>query len=270
VAPSGGVTGTARLGEMVQRHGQLQPTAGWGHTAGQELWPSSSAWPLDSCAAAGPHGRHPGRGRWSGQRQPLSVPRGIGSSRSHGTCHPAPGRQRKRSAAGQAGGRHLWASAFGSPGETVASTPVQQAVIRNMAARPDLSLLPTVELHDHHRSLRCLLQAGEGQEGSVTALLAKPWRLSWLAILQGQCGLQASRAGLSGQRQCGGWRWPWMTVVLLTPVLARRRTKTDLYSLSRAGRPGGPLPHQQLKPAEYSTGTFTLSNLGMYWRSDRL
>jgi pyruvate dehydrogenase E2 component (dihydrolipoamide acetyltransferase) len=51
---------------------------------------------------------------------------------------------------------------------------------------------------------------------------------------------------------------------LITPVLAQA-DRTDLYSLSRGWadlvkRARG----KQLKPEEYSTGTFTLSNLGMF------
>jgi pyruvate dehydrogenase E2 component (dihydrolipoamide acetyltransferase) len=51
---------------------------------------------------------------------------------------------------------------------------------------------------------------------------------------------------------------------LITPVLANA-DKTDLYSLSRNWADLVARSRtKQLKPEEYSTGTFTLSNLGMF------
>jgi pyruvate dehydrogenase E2 component (dihydrolipoamide acetyltransferase) len=51
---------------------------------------------------------------------------------------------------------------------------------------------------------------------------------------------------------------------LITPVLAHA-DRTDLYSLSRSWADlVSRARSKQLKPEEYSTGTFTLSNLGMF------
>merc|ERR1719326_1711383 len=51
---------------------------------------------------------------------------------------------------------------------------------------------------------------------------------------------------------------------LITPVLQNADT-TDLYSLSRSWKDLVPRAlEKKLKPDEYSTGTFTISNLGMF------
>ena len=51
---------------------------------------------------------------------------------------------------------------------------------------------------------------------------------------------------------------------LITPVL-QKADQTDLYSLSRSWKDLVPRAMEgKLKPDEYSTGTFTISNLGMF------
>jgi len=51
---------------------------------------------------------------------------------------------------------------------------------------------------------------------------------------------------------------------LITPVLANADT-TDLYSMSRSWKDlVGRAFEKKLSPSEYSTGTFTISNLGMF------
>merc|ERR1719326_693344 len=51
---------------------------------------------------------------------------------------------------------------------------------------------------------------------------------------------------------------------LITPVL-QKADQTDLYSLSRSWKDLVPRAMEgKLKPEEYSTGTFTISNLGMF------
>jgi len=60
------------------------------------------------------------------------------------------------------------------------------------------------------------------------------------------------------------WRWRWMTGGLITPVL-QNADQVDIYSLSRNGRLLVDRARaKQLQPEEYNSGTFTLSNLGMF------
>ena len=55
---------------------------------------------------------------------------------------------------------------------------------------------------------------------------------------------------------------------LITPVL-QNADRTDLYSLGRSWKDMVPRAMEgKLKPDEYSTGTFTISNLGMFGVSD--
>ncbi|MEB3323333.1 MAG: 2-oxo acid dehydrogenase subunit E2, partial [Synechococcaceae cyanobacterium] len=103
----------------------------------------------------------------------------------------------------------------------------------------------------------------KGKGVTMTALLAKA--VGMVLARHPQVNAAASEAGMTYPtavnvavavaREDGG---------LITPVLADA-DRTDLYTLSRSWADlVNRARSKQLKPEEYSTGTFTLSNLGMF------
>lgn len=147
-------------------------------------------------------------------------------------------------------------------GETVPFNTLQQAVVRNMMASlqvPTFQVsyaITTDALDDLYRKIK-------PKGVTMTALLAKAVAVT----LQKHPILNASftEAGIKYNESInisvavampdGG---------LITPVL-QQADETDIYSLARSWQ--GLVARaraKQLQPDEYSTGTFTLSNLGMF------
>jgi pyruvate dehydrogenase E2 component (dihydrolipoamide acetyltransferase) len=153
-------------------------------------------------------------------------------------------------------------AAFGRPGETVAFNTLQQAVNRNMVASlavPCFHVGYTITTD----KLDALYKQVKGKGVTMTALLAKAVGVTLARHPQvnaacGEAGMaypETVNVAVAVAMEDGG---------LITPVLAQA-DRTDLYTLSRSWadlvtRARG----KQLKPEEYSTGTFTLSNLGMF------
>jgi pyruvate dehydrogenase E2 component (dihydrolipoamide acetyltransferase) len=152
--------------------------------------------------------------------------------------------------------------AFGRPGETVAFNTLQQAVNRNMVASlavPSFRVGYTISTD----KLDAFYQLVKPKGVTMTALLAKAVALT--LARHPQVNAATSEAGMSYPSainvavavamEDGG---------LITPVLANA-DQSDLYSLSRQWADLVKRSRsKQLKPEEYSTGTFTLSNLGMF------
>ena len=151
---------------------------------------------------------------------------------------------------------------FGSPGETVAFNTLQQAVNRNMVASLQVPVfrvgytITTDKLDAFYKQVKA-------KGVTMTALLAKAVAVT--LARHPQVNAAFSEAGIAYPAQInvavavamedGG---------LITPVLAQA-DRTDLYSLSRTWADlVARSRSKQLKPEEYSTGTFTLSNLGMF------
>ncbi|APD48491.1 2-oxo acid dehydrogenase subunit E2 [Synechococcus sp. CS-602] len=215
---------------------------------------------LESLRGSGPHGRIQAEDVERASGQPLSVPRVSEGSSSYAPATAALAGN-GASAAGAAGAAPL-GQAFGSPGETVAFNTLQQAVIRNMAASltvPCFHVGYTITTDRFDAFYKQVKAKGV----TMTALLAKA--VAVVLARHPQVNAAYSEAGMAYPASVnvavavamddGG---------LLTPVLANA-DKTDLYSLSRSWADLVARSRtKQLKPAEYSTGTFTLSNLGMY------
>lgn len=149
-----------------------------------------------------------------------------------------------------------------SPGETKPFSTLQQAVNRNMMASlatPSFRVgytITTTKLDAFYKQVK-------PKGVTMTALLAKAVALT--LVRHPQLNAAYSDAGTSFPTainvavavamEGGG---------LLTPVLAQA-DRVDLYSLSRNWADlVARARTKQLKPEEYSSGTFTLSNLGMF------
>ncbi len=149
-----------------------------------------------------------------------------------------------------------------APGQLIPFNSLQQAVVRNMDASlqvPVFRVAYTITTD----ALDALYKQVKPKGVTMTALLAKAVgvTLAKHPIVNASfnaSGIQHSSAvniAVAVAMGDGG---------LITPVLANA-DQTDLYSLSRNWKDlVARARTKQLKPDEYSTGTFTLSNLGMF------
>jgi pyruvate dehydrogenase E2 component (dihydrolipoamide acetyltransferase) len=215
---------------------------------------------LESVRGSGPHGRIQAEDVQQAAGQPVSVPRvaeGTAPAASGLTPTPAAGTVAAPAAAPAPAGQ-----AFGRPGETVAFNTLQQAVNRNMVASlavPSFRVGYTISTD----KLDAFYQLVKPKGVTMTALLAKAVALT--LARHPQVNAATSEAGMAYPKavnvavavamEDGG---------LITPVLANA-DQNDLYSISRQWADLVKRSRaKQLKPEEYSTGTFTLSNLGMF------
>jgi pyruvate dehydrogenase E2 component (dihydrolipoamide acetyltransferase) len=148
------------------------------------------------------------------------------------------------------------------PGETVPLNTLQKAVVQNMMASlqvPTFHVTYTINTD----ALDRLYQQIKSKGVTMTALLAKAIAVT----LKNHPIVNASYAqnaisynseinvAVAVAMPDGG---------LITPVL-RNADQIDIYSLSRTWKDlVARSRSKQLQPEEYSTGTFTLSNLGMF------
>ena len=149
-----------------------------------------------------------------------------------------------------------------TPGETVPLNTLQKAVVQNMMASlqvPTFHVTYTINTDALDKLYKQIKPKGV----TMTALLAKAIAVT----LKNHPVVNASYSqdAISYNSQInvavavampdGG---------LITPVL-RNADEMDIYSLSRTWKDlVARARSKQLQPEEYSTGTFTLSNLGMY------
>ena len=148
------------------------------------------------------------------------------------------------------------------PGEIKAFSTIQQAVNRNMLASLNTPsfragyTIGTTKLDSFYKQVK-------PKGVTMTALLAKAVALTLVRhplinAAYSDAGISfpnAINVAVAVAMEGGG---------LLTPVLAQA-DRTDLYSLSRNWADlVARARTKQLKPEEYNSGTFTLSNLGMF------
>lgn len=210
---------------------------------------------LEALRGSGPHGRIQAEDVLAATGQPVSLPRvaegsgpAVAPVASTGGAAAAP-----VAPAGQA---------FGRPGDTVAFNTLQQAVNRNMVASlqvPAFRVGYTITTD----KLDVFYKQVKAKGVTMTALLAKAAAVTLARHPQvnaatteaGMAYPAAINVAIAVAMEDGG---------LITPVLAAA-DRTDLYSLSRSWTDLVERARaKQLKPDEYSTGTFTLSNLGMF------
>ena len=204
---------------------------------------------LATVRGSGPHGRIQAEDVEQATGQPISVPRVA-----EGTGPAAGGSA--TSALAPAG------NSFGRPGETVAFNTLQGAVNRNMEASlavPCFRVGYTITTD----KLDAFYKKVKPKGVTMTALLAKAVAVT--LAHHPQVNAATTAAGMSYPADVnvavavamedGG---------LITPVL-RQADRTDLYEMSRQWADLVKRSRsKQLLPEEYSTGTFTLSNLGMF------
>ena len=210
---------------------------------------------LGSLRGSGPNGRIQGEDVLAAAGQSAGIPRvaeGTGPA-----VVTASGNGKGASAAPAPVGQ-----TFGQPGQTPAFNTLQQAVNRNMVASLEVPCfhvgytITTDKLDAFYKQVKA-------KGVTMTALLVKA--VGVVLARHPQVNAASSAAGMAYPASVnvavavamddGG---------LITPVLANA-DKTDLYSLSRNWADLVARSRtKQLKPEEYSTGTFTLSNLGMF------
>jgi pyruvate dehydrogenase E2 component (dihydrolipoamide acetyltransferase) len=220
---------------------------------------------LEALRGSGPHGRIQAEDVLAATGQPVSVPRvaegsapAVAPAAGNGAApDPAAGNGAAPAAAAAPSGQ-----AFGRPGETVAFNTLQQAVNRSMVASlqaPTFRVGYTITTD----KLDAFYKQVKAKGVTMTALLAKAAAVTLARHPQvnaatGEAGMAypaAINVAIAVAMEDGG---------LITPVLAAA-DRTDLYSLSRSWADLVERARsKQLKPEEYSTGTFTLSNLGMF------
>lgn len=213
---------------------------------------------LGGLRGSGPHGRIQADDVLAATGQPVSVPRvaegngpavSAAAGQGNGAAAPAP------APAGDA---------FGRPGEAVAFNTLQNAVNRNMLASLEVPCfrvgytITTTRLDAFYKQVK-------PKGVTMTALLAKAVAVTLARHPQVNAATSADgramaypaavNVAVAVAMEDGG---------LITPVLASA-DKTDIYSLARNWADlVARARSKQLKPEEYSTGTFTLSNLGMF------
>ena len=209
---------------------------------------------LSTVRGSGPHGRIQAEDVEQATGQPISVPRVA-----EGTA-PAAGGSVGSAAAPAAAAPA--GNSFGRPGETVAFNTLQGAVNRNMEASlavPCFRVGYTITTD----KLDAFYKKVKPKGVTMTALLAKAVAVT--LAHHPQVNAATTAAGMSYPADVnvavavamedGG---------LITPVL-RQADRTDLYEMSRQWADLVKRSRsKKLLPEEYSTGTFTLSNLGMF------
>ena len=209
---------------------------------------------LANVRGTGPHGRIQAEDVQQAGGQPVSVPRVA-----EGTAAAATGAAAFVSAASPAAPS---GNSFGRPGETVAFNTLQGAVNRNMEASlavPCFRVGYTITTD----KLDAFYKQVKTKGVTMTALLAKAVAVTLARHPQVNAATTAEgmaypadiNVAVAVAMEDGG---------LITPVL-RGADRIDLYELSRQWKDLVKRSRsKQLQPEEYSTGTFTLSNLGMF------
>lgn len=149
-----------------------------------------------------------------------------------------------------------------TPGEVVPLNTLQQAVVRNMNAS---LAVPTfhVSYDIATDKLDALYKQIKSKGVTMTALLAKA-----VAVALQKHPIVNASFGDNAIKYSSGINIAVAVAMpdggLITPVL-QGADQMDIYSLSRAWKDlVNRARLKQLQPDEYSTGTFTLSNLGMF------
>ena len=212
---------------------------------------------LEALRGSGPHGRIQAEDVLAATGQPITVPR-VAEGSGPAVTAASGGNGAAASAPAPAG------QAFGRPGESVAFNTLQNAVNRNMVASlavPCFRVGYTITTD----KLDAFYKQVKGKGVTMTALLAKAVGVTLARHPQVNAGTSvdgsamaypaAVNVAVAVAMEDGG---------LITPVLANADT-TDLYSMARNWADLVARSRtKQLQPEEYSTGTFTLSNLGMF------
>ena len=208
---------------------------------------------LSTVRGSGPHGRIQAEDVQQAGGQPISVPRVAEGAAPAVSSSAVPAATAPSAPAG---------NSFGRPGDTVAFNTLQAAVNRNMEASlavPCFRVGYTITTDKLDAFSKLVKPKGV----TMTALLAKAVAVTLARHPQVNASTTAAgmaypadvNVAIAVAMEDGG---------LITPVL-RNADRTDLYEMSRQWKDLVKRSrNKQLQPEEYSTGTFTLSNLGMF------
>ena len=208
---------------------------------------------LSTVRGSGPHGRIQAEDVQQAGGQPISVPRVAEGAAPAVSSSATPAAAAPSAPAG---------NSFGRPGDTVAFNTLQAAVNRNMEASlavPCFRVGYTITTDKLDAFSKLVKPKGV----TMTALLAKAVAVTLARHPQVNASTTAAgmaypadvNVAIAVAMEDGG---------LITPVL-RNADRTDLYEMSRQWKDLVKRSRsKQLQPEEYSTGTFTLSNLGMF------
>ncbi len=216
---------------------------------------------LATVRGSGPHGRVQAEDVQRAKGQPISVP-WIAESDRPAVIQESQPSSKNGSLHRVKSDESLIGKSFGKPGETTSFNTLQQAVNRSMEASLDVPCF-RVGYKICTDKLDLLYKEVKPQGVTMTALLAKA--VGRTLARHPQVNATYSNSGISYPSQVnvaiavamedGG---------LITPVLKNADT-TDLFGLSQQWSDlVKRARNKQLQPDEYSTGTFTLSNLGMF------
>jgi len=218
---------------------------------------------LSLVQGTGPHGRIQAEDVQRAQGQPIAVP-WIAESDAPVSVKPLPTSESISSDSnkGKKLNKPLTGNSFGSPGETIPFNTLQQAVNRNM----ELSLsVPCfrVGYTINTDKLESFYKEVKPKGVTMTALLVKA--VGKTLLRHPQVNAACSAQGISYPSQInvavavamedGGLITPVLSNADSLGLLELSNKWKDLVKRSRS---------KQLQPEEYSTGTFTLSNLGMF------
>ena len=208
---------------------------------------------LSKVNGSGPHGRIQADDVLKAKGQPVSVP-WIGEGNTSASIINVNSNESVQS--------NNLGNSFGNPGETIQFNTLQKAVNKNMESSLSVPCfrvgysINTDKLDSFYKTVK--------QNGvTMTAILVKA--VANALKNHPQVNSSYSENGISYPEEInvavavamedGG---------LITPVL-KDPNKTDLFELSREWKDLVKRSRtKQLEPEEYSTGTFTLSNLGMF------
>jgi pyruvate dehydrogenase E2 component (dihydrolipoamide acetyltransferase) len=208
---------------------------------------------LSTVRGSGPHGRIQAEDVQQAGGQPISVPRVAEGAAPAVSSSATPAAAAPSAPAG---------NSFGRPGDTVAFNTLQAAVNRTMEASlavPCFRVGYTITTDKLDAFSKLVKPKGV----TMTALLAKAVAVTLARHPQVNAATTAAgmtypsdvNVAIAVAMEDGG---------LITPVL-RNADRTDLYEMSRQWKDLVKRSRsKQLQPEEYSTGTFTLSNLGMF------
>ncbi len=208
---------------------------------------------LSTVRGSGPPGRIQAEDVQQAGGQPISVPRVAEGAAPALSSSAVPAAAAPSAPAG---------NSFGRPGDTVAFNTLQAAVNRNMEASlavPCFRVGYTITTDKLDAFSKLVKPKGV----TMTALLAKAVAVTLARHPQVNAATTAAgmaypadvNVAIAVAMEDGG---------LITPVL-RNADRTDLYEMSRQWKDLVKRSRsKQLQPEEYSTGTFTLSNLGMF------
>ena len=216
---------------------------------------------LSRVQGTGPHGRIQAEDVQRAQGQPITVP-WIAESNAPASVPVSPPPIRVGSIQQPKPQEDLRGKSFGSPGETVSFNTLQQAVNRSMEAslvvpcfRVGYSIVMD-KLEDFYKQIK-------PNGVTMTALLVKAVAITL-----------ARHPQLNATYSVEGIVYPSQVNVavavaieeggLITPVL-QDADKTNLFDLSRKWADLVKRSRsKEIQPNEYNSGTFTLSNLGMF------